>query len=159
MIVPSPRTTSFFDLQKPQVLLLMNLDLLECSLCNNWNNHQVLDVNLDFDSSICVYEGKHLSDLTKDSSHNLTKTLESFWVQNPKSTKEAHSYLSKGLLKTCLRFSLYARRSRPKTLILNGFELLFRLNTNSADMILDRSSLFLDRLNQAISELFFLQLV
>ena len=159
MIVPSPRTTSFFDLQKPQVLLLMNLDLLECSLCNNWNNHQVLDVNLDLDSSICVYEGKHLSDLTKDSSHNLTKTLESFWVQNPKSTKEAHSYLSKGLLKTCLRFSLYTRRSRPKTLILNGLELLFGLNTNSADMILDRSSLFLDRSNQAISELFFLQLV
>ena len=116
-------------------------------------------MNLDLDSSICVYEGKHLSDLTKDSSHNLTKTLESFWVQNPKSTKEAHSYLSKGLLKTCLRFSLYTRRSRPKTLILNGLELLFRLNTNSADMILDRSSLFLDRSNQAISELFFLQLV
>ena len=107
MIAPSPHTTSFFDLQKPQVLLLMNLDLLECSLCNNWNNHQVLDVNLDLDSSICVYEGKHLSDLIKDSSHNLTKTLESFWVQNPKSTKEAHSYLSKSLLKTCLRFSLY----------------------------------------------------
>ena len=159
MIAPSPHTTSFFDLQKPQVLLLMNLDLLECSLCNNWNNHQVLDVNLDLDSSICVYEGKHLSDLIKDSSHNLTKTLESFWVQNPKSTKEAHSYLSKSLLKTCLRFSLYTRRSRPKTLILNGLELLFGLNTNSADMILDRLSLFLDRSNQTISELFFLQLV
>ena len=159
MIVPSPRTTSFFDLQKPQVLLLMNLDLLECSLCNNWNNHQVLDVNLDLDSSICVYEGKHLSDLIKDSSHNLTKTLESFWVQNPKSTKKAHSYLSKSLLKTCLRFSLYTRRSRPKTLILNGLEHLFGLNTNSADMILDRLSLFLDRSNQTISELFFLQLV
>ena len=159
MIAPSPHTTSFFDLQKPQVLLLMNLDLLECSLCNNWNNHQVLDVNLDLDSSICVYEGKHLSDLIKDSSHNLTKTLESFWVQNPKSTKEAHSYLSKSLLKTCLRFSLYTRRSRPKTLILNGLELLFGLNTNSTDMILDRLSLFLDRSNQTISELFFLQLV
>ena len=159
MIVPSPRITSFFDLQKPQVLLLMNLDLLECSLCNNWNNHQVLDVNLDLDSSICVYEGKHLSDLIKDSSHNLTKTLESFWVQNPKSTKEAHSYLSKSLLKTCLRFSLYTRRSRPKTLILNGLELLFGLNTNSTDMILDRLSLFLDWSNQTISELFFLQLV
>ena len=159
MIAPSPHTTSFFDLQKPQVLLLMNLDLLECSLCNNWNNHRVLDVNLDLDSSICVYEGKHPSDLIKDSSHNLTKTLESFWVQNPKSTKEAHSYLSKSLLKTCLRFSLYTRRSRPKTLILNGLELLFGLNTNSADMILDRLSLFLDRSNQTISELFFLQLV
>ena len=159
MIAPSPHTTSFFDLQKPQVLLLMNLDLLECSLCNNWNNHQVLDVNLDLDSSICVYEGKHLSDLIKDSSHNLTKTLESFWVQNPKSTKEAHSYLSKSFLKTCLRFSLYTRRSRPKTLILNGLELLFGLNTNSADMILDRLSLFLDRSNQTIFELFFLQLV
>ena len=159
MIAPSPHTPSFFDLQKPQVLLLINLDLLECSLCNSWNNHQVLDVNLDLDSSICVYEGKHLSDLIKDSSHNLTKTLESFWVQNPKSTKEAHSYHSKSLLKTCLRFSLYTRRSRPKTLILNGLELLFGLNTNSADMILDRLSLFLARSNQTISELFFLQLV
>ena len=51
-------------------------------------------MNLNLDSSVCVYEGKHLSNLTKDSSHNLTKTLESFLVQNPRSTKETHSSLS-----------------------------------------------------------------
>ena len=37
---------------------------------------------------MCMYEGKHLLDLTKDSKHNSTKTLESFWVQKPRSTKE-----------------------------------------------------------------------
>ena len=78
---------------------------------------------------MCVYESKHLLDLTKDSSRNSTKTLESFWVQNPRSTKEAHSSLSKKpFLKTCLRFPLYTRRSRPETLILNELELLFELN-------------------------------
>ena len=76
---------------------------------------------------MCVYEGKHLSDLTKDSSHNSTKTLKSFWVQNPRSAKR-HTLLSlKSLLKTCLGFPLYTRRSRPETLILNGLELLFGL--------------------------------
>ena len=40
-----------------------------------------------------VYESKHISDLTKDSTHNSTKTLESFWVQNPTSTKEAQDAL------------------------------------------------------------------
>ena len=33
----------------------------------------ILDANLD--SSMCVYEGKHFSDLTKDSTHNSTKDL------------------------------------------------------------------------------------
>ena len=53
-----------------------------------------------------------------------------------------HSNLSlKSLfLKTCLGFPLYTRRSRSETLILNGLELLFGLNSNSADTILDRSS-------------------
>ena len=64
-----------------------------------------LDLNLDLDSSMCVYEGKHLSDLTKDLSHNSTKTLESFWVQNPRSTKETHSSLSKKPFKNMLRVS------------------------------------------------------
>ena len=50
--------------------------------------------NLDLDSSMCMYKGKHFSNLTKDSTHNSTKTLESFCVQNPRSTKEAHSSLS-----------------------------------------------------------------
>ena len=31
-------------------------------------------MSLDLDNSMCVYEGKHLSDLTKDSTHNSTKT-------------------------------------------------------------------------------------
>ena len=54
---------------------------------------------------MCVYEGKHLSDLTKDSSHNSTKTLKSFWVQNPRSAKEAHSSLSKKPFKNMLKVS------------------------------------------------------
>ena len=62
-------------------------------------------MNLDLDSSMCVYGGKHLLDLTKDSSHNSTKTLESFWVQNPRSTKKAHSSLSKKPIKNILRVS------------------------------------------------------
>ena len=69
------------------------LDLLESTLCSNQNHHQVFDANLDLASSICVYEGKPLSDLTKDSTHNSIKTLESFWVQNPRSTKEAQDAL------------------------------------------------------------------
>ena len=60
---------------------------------------------LDVDSSMCVFEGKYLSDLTKDSTHNSTKTLESFWVQNPRSTKEAHFSLSKKSFKNVLRVS------------------------------------------------------
>ena len=42
---------------------------------------------------MCVYEGKHLSDLTKNSTHNSTKTLEWIWVQKPRSTKEAQDAL------------------------------------------------------------------
>ena len=42
---------------------------------------------------MCVYEGKHLSDLIKDLAQNSTKTLESFWVQNPRSTKKAQDAL------------------------------------------------------------------
>ena len=67
MTVSSPQTTSFFDLQQPQVLLLVTLrlhskvlDLLESSLCSNWKDHQVLDANFDLGNSMCVYEGKHL---------------------------------------------------------------------------------------------------
>ena len=74
-MAPSPRITSFFDPLQPQVLLLVNIDVLECSLCNNWNNHQVLDVNLDLDNFMCVYEDKHLLDFTKDSLQ-LDKTLD-----------------------------------------------------------------------------------
>ena len=47
--------------------------------------------------SLC--EGKPLKDLTRDS-HKATKSLESFWVQNPKIENEAHSFLSKKLIKT-----------------------------------------------------------
>ena len=50
-------------------------------------------MNLDLDNPKCMYEGKHFSNLTKDSTHNSTKTLESFWVQNPRSTKEAQDAL------------------------------------------------------------------
>ena len=81
MTAPSPQTTSFFDLQQPQVLLLMTLrlhskvsNLLYSSLCSNWREHQVLDANLDLDNSMCVYEGKHLSDLTENSTHNTSKS-------------------------------------------------------------------------------------
>ena len=49
--------------------------------------------NLDLDSSMCMYKGKHFSNLTKDLTHNSTKTLESFWVQNPRSTKEEQDAL------------------------------------------------------------------
>ena len=57
-----------------------------------------------------------------------------------------HSNLSlKSLLKTCLGFPLYTRKSRSETLILNGLELLFGLNSNSTDTILDQSSLTFDR--------------
>ena len=38
---------------------------------------------------MCEYEGKHLLDVTKDLTHNSINTLESFWVQNPRSTKKA----------------------------------------------------------------------
>ena len=37
-------------------------------------NHQVLDVNLDLDISMCVFEATNLSNLIKDSTHNSTKT-------------------------------------------------------------------------------------
>ena len=52
-----------------------------------------------------------------------------------------HSNLSlKKPYKNVLRVSFIYRRSRSETLILNGIELLFGLNSNSADTILDRSS-------------------
>ena len=66
--------------------------------------------------------------------------------------------LSKALIKTRLGFPLYTKRSRFETLILNGLELLFRLNSNSADTILDRSSLTLDQLSFAILHSKFLRL-
>ena len=50
-------------------------------------------MNLDLDNPKCVYEGKHFSNLTKDSTNNSTKTLESFWVENPRSTKETQDSL------------------------------------------------------------------
>ena len=49
-------------------------------------------------------------DLTEDSHtqhKRATKSLESFWVQNPKSTKEAHSSFSKKAYKNVLGFTLY----------------------------------------------------
>ena len=72
-------------------------------------------------------------------------------------TKEAHSSLFEKPYKNVLRVSfIYTKRSRSETLILFGLELLFGLDSNSTDMILDRSSLFLDRLNLADFEVFFL---
>ena len=62
-----------------------------------------------------------------------------------------HSNLSlKSLIKMCLGFPLYTRRSRSETLILNGLELLFGLNSNFANTILDRLSLTFNRLSFAI---------
>ena len=70
-----------------------------------------------------------------------------------------HSNLSlKAFLKMCLGFPLYARRIRSETLILNGLELLFGLNSNSAEKILDRSSLTFDRSSFAILHNKFLHL-
>ena len=77
-------------------------------LCSNWNHHQVLDANLDLDSSMCVYEGKYLLDLTKDSTHNSIKTLESFWIQNHLQKRhKLHSNISLKSLKTSHRVSLW----------------------------------------------------
>ena len=67
MTTSSPWTTSFFDLQQPQVLLLVTLrhlskvsDLLEVLYAaTKAIMHQVLDMNLDLDNSMCVYESKH----------------------------------------------------------------------------------------------------
>ena len=70
-----------------------------------------------------------------------------------------HFNLSEKLIKTYLGFPLYTRRSRSKTLILNGLKLLCRPTLNFADTILDRLNLFFDRSNQADYEIFFLQLV
>ena len=92
MIALSPWTTFFFDPQQPQVLLPVTLRL-HSKVLDIVESHQVLEANLDLDSFMCVYEGKHLLDPTKDSTHNSTKTLESFWVQNPRSTKEAQAAL------------------------------------------------------------------
>ena len=70
-----------------------------------------------------------------------------------------HPNLSlKAFLKMCLGFPLYTRRIRSETLILNGLELLFGLNSNSADKILDRSSLTFDRSSFAILHNKFLHL-
>ena len=123
----------FLDLQQSQVLLLVTLslhskvlDLLESSLCNNWNNYQVLDVNLDLDSFMCVFKGKHLSNLTRDSTHNSTKT-------------------SLRLLKHGLGFSFYtwSKTHNPTCHIGLGW---FRNSIeNSWSTILDRSSLIFDR--------------
>ena len=75
------------NLQQTQVLLLVTLRLhskvlffLECSLCSNWNNHQVLDVNLDLDSSMYVFEGTNLSDFTKDSTLHVICTWAAFEI-------------------------------------------------------------------------------
>ena len=73
-----------------------------------------------------------------------------FLVQNPRYKRGTLFPLWKAFLKTCLGFPLYTKRSRTKTLILNGLELLFGLNSNSADTILDRSSLTFDRSSFAI---------
>ena len=49
-------------------------------------------------------------------------------LRNPKIQKR-HTLLSlKNLIKTCLGFPLYTRRSRPETLILFWLKLLFGLN-------------------------------
>ena len=70
-----------------------------------------------------------------------------------------HSNLSlKAFLKTCLEFPLYTRRIKSKTLILDGLELLFGLNSNSTDKILDQSSLTFDRSSFAILHSKFLHL-
>ena len=52
--------------------------------------------------------------------------------------KEAHSSLFEKPYENVLRVSfIYTRRSRSETLILFGLELLFGLNSNSIDTILD----------------------
>ena len=82
MQAPSPWTTSFLDLLQSQVLLLVTLRLhskillfLECSLCNNWNNHQVLDVNLDIDSSMCVCSKVQTSQISQKTQHTTQQRL------------------------------------------------------------------------------------
>ena len=73
-----------------------------------------------------------------------------FWVQNPRYKRDTLFSLYKVFLKMCLGFPLYTRISRFETLILNRLELLFKLNSNSADTILDWSSLTFDRSSFAI---------
>ena len=64
-------TTSFptCDFEAP----LKGFRSFESSLCNNWSNHQVLDVNLGLDNSMYVFEGKHLSNFTERFSTQLKK--------------------------------------------------------------------------------------
>ena len=95
-----------------------------------------------------------------DSSRNNTgrRHKRAFWVQNPR-CKRGPLFSLESLIKTCLGFPLYTRRSRSETLILFGLNEQLGLNKNSADMCFDQLSLSLDRSNQAASKFFFLQLV
>ena len=71
-------------------------------------------------------------------------------------TKEALSSLFKRPYKNVLKVPLYIGRSRSETLILNRLELLFGLNSNSTDTILNQLSLTFDRSSFAILDSKFL---
>ena len=114
------------------------------SLSSNWKDHQALNMNLDLDNPKCMYEGKYLK-ISQKIQHTTIKRLYRAFGYKTLDLQKRHKMhfnlsLSKALIKTCLRFPLYTRRSRFETLILNGLELLFELNSNSADTIIDRSS-------------------
>ena len=154
MQAPNPQT--------PSLLGLCNTNTHTCDKKHKLSYLWLQDHPWRFRSSapLMTREGNNFySTRSWDSSRNNTGRgyERAFWVQNPRYKEGTLFSLWKALLKMCLGFPLITRRSRSKTLILFGFELLLGL-IKILHTTLDRSSLSLDRSNQANFEIFFLQL-
>ena len=96
MQAPNPQTPSFLD--SPP-----NTSTPDCVSLgfngSNWIDYQGVEIFFSL-KTLSLCEWKLLKDLTRDSyklQYEQHKSLESFWIQNPKIQKEAHSFLSKNL--------------------------------------------------------------
>ena len=144
MIALSPRTTFF--------LSLCNTSTHTCDKKHKLSCLWLQDHPWKFRSSapLMTREGSNFYNTGFwDSSRNNTdrRHERAFWVETLDLQKR-HTLLSlKSFIKIWLEFPLYTRRIRSETLIFNRFELLFELNSNSANTTLNRSSLFFDRSN------------
>ena len=92
-----------------------------------------------------------------DISRNNTgrKYERTFWVQNPRYKEGTLFSLWKALLKMCLGFSLYTRRSRSETLILFRLELLLGLiKILQMRLLIDRACLSINWNRQILKSSF-----
>ena len=92
-----------------------------------------------------------------DSSRNNTgrRYERAFWVQNPKYKEGTLFSLWKVLLKTCLGFPLYTRRSRSEILILFWLELqLGLIKILQIQLSIDQASLSISRTRQILKSSF-----